>query len=52
MNDYQGVSLSSVLLPPISGSRPSGGVSSDTDGIPSIGGENIVIIADLFVKTT
>jgi len=42
MSDVQYTLLSDVLLPPISGSRPSGGVSSDTDGIPSVGGENIV----------
>ena len=42
MSEPQYVPLGSVLLPPISGKRPSGGVSSDTDGVPSIGGENIL----------
>ncbi len=43
MSDSKPMLLSSILLPAISGNRPSGGVSSDTDGVPSIGGENIVI---------
>ena len=43
MSDVHYAPLSSVLLPPISGSRPAGGVSSDTEGVPSIGGENIVV---------
>lgn len=34
--------LSELVLPPISGSRPAGGVSADAEGIPSIGGENIL----------
>lgn len=42
MSEIQNVLLRSVLLPPISGSRPAGGVSSDTEGIPSVGGENIL----------
>jgi len=42
MNDVQYRLLNTLIQPPISGGRPSGGVSSDTDGIPSIGGENIV----------
>jgi type I restriction enzyme, S subunit len=42
MSEIQNVPLRSVLLPPISGSRPAGGVSSDTEGVPSIGGENIL----------
>ena len=42
MSDPQYVSLGTVLLPPISGKRPAGGVSSETDGVPSIGGENIL----------
>lgn len=43
MSDAQHLCLSDVLLPPISGSRPAGGVSSETEGIPSIGGENIAL---------
>ncbi|MBN8476717.1 restriction endonuclease subunit S [Sulfuritalea sp.] len=43
MSDVYNVPLKSVLLPPISGSRPVGGVSSDTEGVPSIGGENILV---------
>jgi type I restriction enzyme, S subunit len=42
MSDFRQHPLHSVLLQPISGSRPAGGVSSDTDGVPSIGGENIL----------
>lgn len=42
MSEPQYVPLSTVLLPPISGKRPVGGVSSETDGVPSIGGENIL----------
>lgn len=42
MSEIQNVPLCSVLLPPISGSRPAGGVSSDTEGVPSVGGENIL----------
>ncbi len=34
--------LFDVLQPPISGSRPKGGVSTETDGVPSLGGENIL----------
>lgn len=41
MSNAAFVLLNHILLPPISGSRPSGGVSSSSEGIPSIGGENI-----------
>lgn len=34
--------LSEVIERPISGSRPSGGVNSEIDGIPSLGGENVL----------
>lgn len=47
MSSLQYVPLNSVLLPPISGRRPAGGVSSNTDGIPSIGGENILSIGGM-----
>jgi type I restriction enzyme, S subunit len=43
MSNSETVLLSRILLSPISGSRPSGGVSADIEGIPSIGGENIVV---------
>ena len=43
MNDISYTLLSKVLVSPISGKRPSGGVSSDTEGVPSIGGENILV---------
>jgi len=36
------IKLKKLINPPISGCRPSGGVSVDTVGIPSLGGENIV----------
>lgn len=36
-------SLRELVGSPISGSRPSGGVREDTAGIPSLGGENILI---------
>jgi type I restriction enzyme S subunit len=42
MSDPSYQLLRTILVPPISGSRPSGGVSSETDGVPSIGGENIL----------
>lgn len=35
--------LSEVLHPPISGGRPKGGVSTDTEGVPSLGGENVLV---------
>ena len=35
--------LSTITLPPISGNRPPGGVNSSDDGIPSFGGENILM---------
>ncbi len=34
--------LLNLILPPISGKRPSGGVDTETEGIPSLGGENIL----------
>jgi type I restriction enzyme S subunit len=41
MSEITYVKLSSVIKPPISGKRPSGGVNTETEGIPSLGGENI-----------
>ena len=35
--------LSDVTIPPISGKRPSGGVNTETEGVPSLGGENILL---------
>ncbi|WP_071467274.1 restriction endonuclease subunit S [Polynucleobacter asymbioticus] len=43
MSEMHEVLLSELLLPLISGGRPSGGASSNVDGIPSIGGENILM---------
>lgn len=43
MSDKREVLLSEVLLPLISGGRPAGGASSSAVGVPSIGGENILI---------
>lgn len=34
--------LDEVIISPISGSRPAGGVHVDTEGVPSLGGENIL----------
>lgn len=42
MTDVTMKLLSEVLLPPISGGRPKGGVSTETEGVPSLGGENIL----------
>ena len=42
MSEVRLFPLSELVLPPISGSRPAGGVSADAEGIPSIGGENIL----------
>ena len=42
MNEWTSNKLRKVVGQPISGSRPKGGVSSETEGIPSLGGENIL----------
>ena len=42
MSDYELRKLADLLLVPISGTRPAGGVSNETEGMPSLGGENIV----------
>lgn len=42
MSEAQYRILGGLILPPISGSRPSGGVNVDTEGVPSLGGENIL----------
>ncbi len=42
MSSIQYKLLSNIILPPISGNRPSGGAFSDTEGVPSLGGENII----------
>ncbi|WP_155996918.1 MULTISPECIES: restriction endonuclease subunit S [unclassified Thioalkalivibrio] len=41
MPETRKVLLSGVLLPPISGGRPAGGINGDSEGVPSLGGENI-----------
>jgi len=43
MCEWSQHSLREPVGSPISGSRPSGGVREDTAGIPSLGGENILI---------
>ena len=42
MSEVEMKRLSEVLMPPISGSRPKGGVTTETVGVPSLGGENIL----------
>lgn len=41
MTEVRNVFLSQVLLPPISGGRPAGGINAKSEGVPSLGGENI-----------
>lgn len=41
MRDWQRRTIRELAGSPISGSRPSGGASEDTEGVPSLGGENI-----------
>lgn len=43
MCEWRQHSLRELVGSPISGSRPSGGVREDTAGVPSLGGENILI---------
>ncbi len=42
MSDIIYTKLSEVIMSPISGKRPPGGVNTKTDGVPSLGGENIL----------
>jgi type I restriction enzyme, S subunit len=42
MNEWNSISLRELIGKPISGSRPTGGVNVDTEGVPSLGGENIL----------
>ena len=42
MNEFVKTSFDQVLLEPISGSRPKGGVNTEGD-IPSLGGENVTM---------
>ena len=42
MSDFREDSLENLLLPPVSGSRPAGGVNYSGE-IPSVGGENITM---------
>jgi type I restriction enzyme S subunit len=41
MRDWHRYSIRDLVGTPISGSRPVGGVSEETEGVPSFGGENI-----------
>ncbi len=51
MSDVEYVKLSAVIQPPISGNRPSGGVNTETDGVPSLGGENIIMSGGVDFET-
>ena len=42
MSKWTQKTLREILGQPISGSRPKGGVSAETEGVPSLGGENIL----------
>jgi type I restriction enzyme, S subunit len=42
MREWPSKKLREVIGRPISGSRPVGGVNTETEGIPSLGGENIL----------
>lgn len=42
MSDWRSYTLRELIGSPISGGRPPGGVREDTEGIPSLGGENIL----------
>ena len=42
MRDWEYRSLRDLVGSPISGSRPAGGVREDTEGVPSLGGENVL----------
>lgn len=41
MSEWGRCTIRELTASPISGSRPAGGISEDTEGIPSLGGENI-----------
>ena len=42
MSEWQSFSIRDLVGRPISGSRPAGGVDSESEGIPSLGGENVL----------
>lgn len=42
MNEWASTKLRELVGSPISGSRPAGGVNTETEGVPSLGGENIL----------
>jgi type I restriction enzyme S subunit len=42
MSEWKSRKLREVVGHPISGSRPVGGVNTETEGIPSLGGENVL----------
>jgi type I restriction enzyme S subunit len=43
MSEWPSKKLREVIGRPISGSRPTGGVNTETEGIPSLGGENVLL---------
>ena len=42
MSEWVSTKLRELIGRPISGSRPAGGVNTETEGIPSLGGENVL----------
>ncbi len=42
MGEWTPKTLRQIVGQPISGSRPKGGVNSETEGVPSLGGENVL----------
>jgi len=42
MHSWRSYTIRELVGSPISGTRPAGGVSEDTEGVPSLGGENIL----------
>src|SRR6266404_3551944 len=47
MSEWTSSKLRELIGQPISGSRPAGGVNAETEGIPSLGGENVLIDGSL-----
>ena len=50
MHEWKDYSLREIVGAPISGSRPRGGVNEDIDGVPSLGGENILTTGGVTYK--
>lgn len=42
MSEWASTKLRELIGRPISGSRPAGGVNTETEGVPSLGGENVL----------